>query len=294
MVGTASLATLTRLATEHDWRLALVGDHRQLQAVGRGGMFHELCATGRAHELARIHRFAEEWEAAASLQLRRGDPRALDAYLEHDRIIAGTLDEHASFLAARWRSLHADGRTCAINMSSNDHVDAVNAAIQAARVAPATSTRTGRRSIGGSEHAHIGDIVVTRRNDRRLTTTSGEPVRNREPWTVVGIDDDGSITVSSNQGAGSVTLPSEYVREHVRLGYAATEHGIQGDTVSVGVELVSAGHDTARSLRRRDPRPRGEPDPRHHRVARPRRGPRRPRARPRQRPRRPPRHRPTP
>ena len=31
-----------------------------------------------------------------------------------------------------------------------------------------------------------------------LTTTAGEPVRNREQWTVVGVGDDGSITVSSN------------------------------------------------------------------------------------------------
>ncbi|MHC4911011.1 MAG: hypothetical protein ACYTF9_14990, partial [Planctomycetota bacterium] len=31
----------------------------------------------------------------------------------------------------------------------------------------------------------------------------------------------------------------DYVREHVRLGYATTEHGIQGDTVSVGAELAS-------------------------------------------------------
>jgi hypothetical protein len=45
--------------------------------------------------------------------------------------------------------------------------------------------------------------------------------------------------VSSNTGGGSVTLPADYVREHVRLGYAATEHGNQGDTVTIGIELVS-------------------------------------------------------
>ena len=235
MVGTASLATLTRLATEHDWRLALVGDPRQLQAVGRGGMFQELCATGRAHELARVHRFREDWEAAASLQLRRGDPRALDAYFAHDRVLA----EHTAFLAAHWRSLRADGQTCAINMSSNDHVDAVNATIQAARVAAGDLDTTRAVRIGGGERAHVGDLLVTRRNERRLTTTAGEPVRNRETWTVVGVGEDGWITMSSNLGAGSVTLPAEYARHHVRLGYAATEHGIQGDTTTAGAELVS-------------------------------------------------------
>ena len=78
------------------WRLALVGDPYQLQAVGRGGLFHELCATGRTHELARIHRFTEPWEAAASLQLRRGDPTALDAYIAHGRVHAAPFDEHVA------------------------------------------------------------------------------------------------------------------------------------------------------------------------------------------------------
>jgi conjugative relaxase-like TrwC/TraI family protein len=239
MVGTASLASLTRLATEHDWRVALVGDHRQLQAVGRGGMFHELCATGRVHELARIHRFVEEWEAAASLLLRCGDPRALNTYLEHDRIVAGTFDEQLAFVVDQWRTVHANGGVCAINASSNDHVDAVNAVVQSARLAAGEIDGGRAARIGGSEHAHIGDVVVTRRNDRRLTTDLGEPVRNRETWTVVGIGDDASLTVSSNAGAGRVELPAEYARAHVRLGYAATEHGIQGDTTTVSVELVS-------------------------------------------------------
>lgn len=31
-----------------------------------------------------------------------------------------------------------------------------------------------------------------------------------------------------------------YVAEHVRLGYAATEHGNQADTVTTGIQLVTA------------------------------------------------------
>ena len=37
-----------------------------------------------------------------------------------------------------------------------------------------------------------------------------------------------------------MALPAEYVAEHVRLGYAATEHGNQSDTVTVGIQLVTA------------------------------------------------------
>ena len=71
-------------------------------------------------------------------------------------------------------------------------------------------------------------------------TTTGEPVRNRELWTVTGVGDDGGLTVSSHLGSGAVTLPVDYVGEHVRLGYAATEHGNQSDTVTIGVELATA------------------------------------------------------
>ena len=53
MVSTPALHQLVSLAEANQWRLVLVGDHRQLQAVGRGGLFAELCANGRVDELER-------------------------------------------------------------------------------------------------------------------------------------------------------------------------------------------------------------------------------------------------
>ncbi|HEY4632774.1 MAG TPA: hypothetical protein VIH00_02570, partial [Candidatus Limnocylindrales bacterium] len=95
--------------------------------------------------------------------------------------------------------------------------------------------------------AAAGDIVVTRRNDRSLTTDHGEPVRNRERWTVAAVHDDGALTISHLRRHGTVTIPAEYVRSHVQLGYAATVHGHQGDTVDVSLTLVTAAT-THRSL----------------------------------------------
>ena len=94
--------------------------------------------------------------------------------------------------------------------------------------------------IAGGEHAYVGDVIVTRRNDRELRTSIGEPVRNRDLWTVTATHADGALTVSHLGGHGTLTLPADYVGRHVRLGYAATEHGHQGDTVDVGIALVSA------------------------------------------------------
>ena len=53
MLSTPALHQLVSLAEANQWRLVLVGDHRQLQAVGRGGLFAELCANGRVDQLER-------------------------------------------------------------------------------------------------------------------------------------------------------------------------------------------------------------------------------------------------
>mgnify|MGYP003526973655 CR=1 FL=1 len=39
------------------------------------------------------------------------------------------------------------------------------------------------------------------------------------------------LTVSDLEGHGEVTLPADYTRVQVRLAYAATGHGYEGDTV---------------------------------------------------------------
>ncbi len=240
MVGTSALTRLVTLAQAENWRLVLVGDHRQLQAVGRGGMFHELSLTGRSIELNCIHRFHEPWEAAASLQLRHGDPRGLDAYFDHGRISAGRFDDHVRHIARTWLDATELGLTIAITASTNEHVDRINEVIQYLRTATnEISAAGGRAAIRGDEVAYVGDIVVTRQNNRRLATSIGEPVRNRESWTVESIGDDGSLTVSSKGASGTVTLPADYASEHVRLGYAATEHGNQGDTVDIAMELAT-------------------------------------------------------
>jgi conjugative relaxase-like TrwC/TraI family protein len=239
MLSTPALHQVVTLADRNGWRLALVGDPRQLQGVGRGGLFAELCLNGRVDELERLHRFTHPWEVAASLKLRRGDPTALDAYEAHGRIVAGTLDDHLLRIAATWIGHHDSGATIAVVASTNDHVDTINHAVQTARLAVGHLDPTMATPIAAGETAHVGDVVATRRNDRRLVTSHGEPVRNRDTWTITAIHQNRAITVSHEAGHGDVTLPADYVRDHVRLGYAATEHGWQSDTVDTAIALTS-------------------------------------------------------
>ena len=245
MIGTSTLNQLAALADSHGWRVALVGDPYQLQAVGRGGMFTELCATGRVHPLTTIHRFTNGWEAAASLRLRHGDPTVLDLYEEHERITPGSLNSHLNRLAGDWIDHHRHGRSVAITTATNAHVDHINAAIQTARLAAGDLHPHGGIPIAGGETAHAGDLVVTRRHDRTLTTTTGDTVRNRDRWTVTRTHPDQTITVTPKGGHGAIRLPADYIREHVRLGYAATEHGNQGATVDIAYQLI----DTATTSR---------------------------------------------
>ncbi|MGH9166150.1 MAG: MobF family relaxase, partial [Acidimicrobiales bacterium] len=83
MVATSDLSRLVAAVEEAQAKLVLVGDHRQLGAVGAGGLFRLLVADTAAAELTDARRFVEPWEAAATLRLRRGDPTVADDYERH-------------------------------------------------------------------------------------------------------------------------------------------------------------------------------------------------------------------
>ncbi len=86
---------------------------------------------------------------------------------------------------------------------------------------------------------HDGHELGTEGDSFFVHTSSNDTVRNRELWTVTHIGDTGELTVTHFGGHGTVTLPADYVREHVRLGYAATEPGNQSDTVTISLTLAT-------------------------------------------------------
>jgi hypothetical protein len=87
----------------------------------------------------------------------------------------------------------------------------------------------------------MGDLVITRSNDRHLHTMRGGWVRNGDRWRVTHVGKDGSMTVLRIGAAvgGTVTLPLAYAAEHVDLGYAVTAHRAQGLTVDTSHVVVS-------------------------------------------------------
>jgi conjugative relaxase-like TrwC/TraI family protein len=247
MVSTPDLWRLTDLAQQLDLRIVLVGDPHQLQAVARGGMFPEIAATvSRTVELEQVHRFSQPWEAAASLRLRRGDPAVLSEYLWHGRVEPGTLDQHLRTIGREWTDAQAKGRSLAITTTTNEHATLINHHIQTTRLK--TGALAGTPVAAADGDIYIGDVVMTRRNDRTLATTiAGDAVRNRDRWTITATHEDGSITARSHTSDATVTLPAGYVREFVQLAYATTEHGNQGITTDHSITLVT-GTTTGRGL----------------------------------------------
>lgn len=75
MASTEDLDALVALVERHRWRLVCVGDPAQLPAVGRGGLFALWCERLSAHQLDEVRRFHDDWQAEASLALRRGTRR---------------------------------------------------------------------------------------------------------------------------------------------------------------------------------------------------------------------------
>ncbi len=112
MAGTSSLDRIAGIAASAGAKLLLVGDTAQLQAGEAGGAF-ALLAGDRADAptLATVHRFTHEWEKAASLALRDGDPAALEAYRARARIVGGDTDAVTAGAYAAWQADISAGRT---------------------------------------------------------------------------------------------------------------------------------------------------------------------------------------
>lgn len=241
MVPTAKLAELADLADLKGWRLALVGDPLQFSAVGRGGMFGMLVDTFGAIELNAVHRFAEEWERDATLQLRRGDVDVAELYESHGRLHGGSAIEMERAAVAAWWTHRTNGETTLLMAPTNDAVDRLNERAQRRRLDVGELNPRDTYIDIGSVDLYVGDEIVTRQNDRKLVTDRGEMVRNRAQWTITEIHPDHSITVSGRHG--QVRLPESYVTEHVDLGYATTGHGAQGRTVRNAVVFLEGPTD---------------------------------------------------
>lgn len=243
MASTVDLHRITTEARTAGAKILLVGDPHQLSPVQAGGAFALLVSDrGDSPEIGTVRRFRHEWERDASLRLRAGRRTAIDLYAKHGRITGGPREDILDRLYAAWRADTDAGRAAVMVAADSVTVAELNSRARADRVACGLVGDAGVTTANGTTLG-VGDVVVTRRNNRDLTLPGGW-VKNGDTWTLTQLRPDGSATLTRpGRAAGavvSVDLPTAYVSEHLVLGYAMTAHRAQGRTVDVAHAYVTA------------------------------------------------------
>ncbi|WP_214364959.1 MobF family relaxase [Pseudonocardia sp. H11422] len=248
MTSTGELAEIVRRCDAAGAKLLLVGDPRQLGAVGPGGALADVAARGITYELGEVRRFSADWEPAASLQLREGDPQALDAYERHGRLVsAGTAEQAESAAARAWLADTLAGRESVLIVGSNVAAARVGAALRSELVDLGRVEETGVELRSQGTVAGVGDLVQARRNGWDLVGFAGNtraPI-NRSTYRVTALRADGGLSVTPASGGESLELPPTYVQDHLALAYASTVHAAQGRTVDTSHAVLAPGTDAA-------------------------------------------------
>lgn len=250
MVSTPKFQQILQLAQERGALVRALGDYRQLSAVGSGGALRLVDREVGAAHLDELFRFKNPDEAAATLALREpplvGDDKPFDWYKDQGRVVAGESDVMIEQVFTAWREDTTAGKQSIMIASTNETVGKLNDLAQAhAMERGHVHPEHGSVLLHNEARAHVGDVVVTRQNARRLTVNGGQDfVKNGDLWRVVGLED-GMLTVQHLEHGGKVTLPGSYVAASVELGYASTIHRAQGATVDTAHALVDSSTDRA-------------------------------------------------
>jgi len=242
LAGTLALDRITAHAAEAGAKVVLIGDWAQLSAVETGGAFGMLVRhRDQVPELTDVRRFANEREKTASLGLRHGRADALDAYNEKGRLVEGDAEAMLDTIYEAWRADRDEGLRTLMIAGTGEMVAHLNERARADLIEAGQVEADGQRLHDGTT-AGVGDLVVPRLNERRLTTGRGW-VKNGDRWQVTHCYDDGSLAVRRVGRGGkphgkALVLPARYVREELELGYASTVHRAQGASVDTAHALI--------------------------------------------------------
>jgi conjugative relaxase-like TrwC/TraI family protein len=228
MADTLSLDAAVQFAIDRGASVRLVGDDQQLTAIGAGGVLRDIKQTRGAVHLAELHRFSDPDEAVASLVLREGKPEALDFYLDHGRIRVGDVATTVEDAFNAWAADRAAGLDTIMIAPTRHLVAELNRRARAHRLDH--STATAEVPLADGNRAGVGDVIITRTNDRRLRLTATDWVKNGDRWTITAVSTNGGLTVRHVRSRRIVRLPAGYVHISTGLGYATTIHTAQGVT----------------------------------------------------------------
>ncbi|WP_224392883.1 MobF family relaxase [Pseudonocardia sp. ICBG1293] len=257
MTSTADLHLITELAAGAGAKVVLTGDPEQLGAIGAGGLFSHLVGMASSvTELQTVHRFVEDWETAASLQVRAGDTAAVAEYLSRGRLHAGTVEEMEAGASRAWLADTVAGRRSLLIVAGNEQAAVLSERLREELIGLG---RVDGVSVGwvhgrepGGQPVSVGDRVQARLNDRSLRVDlpagfhgkEGGAVTNREIYTIVGAvrdENNDHFLLGQDSSGATAHFPASYVAHNLRLAYAGTVHAAQSLTVDTGHAVIGEG-----------------------------------------------------
>ena len=249
MIPATDLATVLEWTGANDITVTLVGDHKQLQAVGPSSLFPRMREARPGAELdenlRQQHRIGRECAAF----LRDGDAEAALTLLADAgqlAVVASQAEAERTLVDAWARKAHAITdpferlRACGIESQRNDQVDVLNALARTTARSEGWLTGDDVRYVhrGRTIEYAVGDqVIITRNTPRKDGTVLANGTRG-----IVERADSSSVTIASRDEDGHVLhdqLTTSQIVRATRHGYAMTTHKLQGQTL--GSLIVDVG-----------------------------------------------------
>ena len=181
MADTLSLDTAVQFAIGRGASVRLIGDDQQLAAIGAGGVLRDIKHTHGALRLTELHRFTDPAEAAASLALRDGDPRRSTSTLITAGSMSATSPPPPRMPSPLGLPTERPGSTRSCSPPPANWSPTSTAR---PRASPRSHPCASEVRLADGNQASVGDVIITRSNDRRLRLTATDWVKNGDRWTI--------------------------------------------------------------------------------------------------------------
>jgi hypothetical protein len=116
--------------------------------------------------------------------------------MSHGRIHDGDTDQMIETAYQAWNNDLKTGKTSILVADNTNTVAQLNARARADRIAEGSVDPNRTVKLTEGNLASVGDLVITRRNERRLNAGDTGWVRNGDRWTITAIHDDGTVTAA--------------------------------------------------------------------------------------------------
>jgi conjugative relaxase-like TrwC/TraI family protein len=245
MADTRRLAALSDVVSHSGGKLVVIGDARQLPAIGAGGLFERLADSAPTARLSEVRRTSDPLERQAWADLRAGRAeQAMAHYQARGQLhFADTREQALEVAVKQWDELaEREGvqQVALMSDASTGEIDRMNARAQ--------HLRAERGELGEQEVSLPGVAYGVREGDRVAFIAQHRPegerrVENGTRGEIVAVDVDQQRVSVLTDGVREVTLAGEEL-ENVRLAYAQHLYRQQGATVQRAV-VVTGGWQTS-------------------------------------------------